>query len=287
MFMKILITGSEGFIGRSLIDSWGSKHEISVVDKSIGNDILSMTTHDLENYVSQCDMVYHLASPVGIHLIDQNSQSFLSDMMKINLRIFDAVKKFNRKIVFFSTSEVYKDCVDAKETDNLVVGTPDTPRWGYASGKLTSEFLCKATCDRCTIIRPFNICGPLDRKGVLFSIINQIKNKSDIVIHGDGKQTRSLCDIRDLLTFLDVINDLEFDGQIYNIGNNNNNISVLALAQLCKNISKSDSNIVHVNYSESFSDTHKDIRYRNPNCDKMSKLYRPKYSIEEIVESML
>ena len=40
-------------------------------------------------------------------------------------------------------------------------------------------------------------------------MINQIKNKGTIVIHGDGKQTRSLCDIRDLLAFLDVINDLE------------------------------------------------------------------------------
>jgi len=285
--MKILITGSEGFIGQSLIDNWSNRHEISVIDRFIGNDILTMSTHDLENYVSQCDIVYHLASPVGIHLIDQNSQSFLSDMMKMNLRIFDVVKKFNKKIVFFSTSEVYKDCVDAKETDNLVVGTPDTPRWGYASGKLTSEFLCKAMCDRCVIIRPFNICGPLDRKGVLFSIINQIKNKGTIVIHGDGKQTRSLCDIRDLLAFLDVINDLEFDGQIYNIGNNNNNISVLALACLCKNISKSDSNIVHVNYSESFSETHKDIQYRNPNCEKMNSLYQSRYTIEEIIKSML
>ena len=119
------------------------------------------------------------------------------------------------------------------------------------------------------------------------SIFNQIKNKGTIVIHGDGKQTRSLCDIRDLLAFLDVINDLEFDGQIYNIGNNNNNISVLALACLCKNISKSDSNIVHVNYSESFSETHKDIQYRNPNCEKMNSLYQSRYTIEEIIKSML
>ena len=198
--MKILITGGDGFIGRACIEHWSNVHNIVSLDKKTGVD-LCWDSLILEYSIIDCDIVYHLASPVGINLIDRHSDSFLNDMIKMNLKVFNLVKKYNKKIVFFSSSEVYKDCDDASEDDNLVIGCPQYSRWGYASGKLTSEFLCKSLCPQSVIIRPFNICGNGDRKGVLFSFINAIKSGKDIIIHGDGLQRRAFCDIRYLLFF--------------------------------------------------------------------------------------
>lgn len=284
--MNLVITGGDGFIGRSCIDQWSSIYNITSLDKLSGVDI-SSDSNILEYSIINCDIVYHLASPVGIDLIDRHQDSFLNDMIKMNLKIFNLVKKYNKKIVFFSTSEVYKDCNGASEDDNLTIGSPNIPRWGYASGKLTSEFLCKSLCPQSIIIRPFNICGIHDRKGVLFSFMNSIRNGYDICIHGDGNQVRSFCDIRDLVAFLDILNNHEFNGEIYNVGNSENLSSINELAKLCIDISNSSVNINHTSYSNCFSDKHRDIIYRKPNCAKMYSLYRPQYNLIDIIKSML
>jgi UDP-glucose 4-epimerase len=284
--MKILITGGDGFIGRACVESWSSIHDISSLDKKSGVDLCA-DSFALEWSISNCDVVYHLASPVGIELIDAHRDSFLNDMIKMNLKVFNLVKKHNKRVVFFSTSEVYKECAGAVETDDLTIGSSDIPRWGYASGKLTSEFLCKSLCPQCVIVRPFNISGRGDRKGVLSSFIHNIKSGKDIVVHGDGTQTRAFCDVRDLVGFLDVLNIQKFSGQIYNVGNPKNEISIFELAQLCKTLSDSAVDIHLSDYSTHFSKEHRDILKRSPDCTRMNALYSAKYSLEDTILNML
>ena len=284
--MKMLITGGDGFIGQACIQNWINIHDITSLDKKSGVDLCADSLI-LECAIADCDIVYHLASPVGIDLIDAHKDSFLNDMIKMNLKVFNLVKKHNKKIVFFSTSEVYKECENAVETDDLTVGSPDTPRWGYASGKLTSEFLCKSLCPQCVIVRPFNISGRGDRKGVLSSFIQHIKNDKDIIVHGDGTQTRAFCDVRDLVGFLNVVNTQKFNGQIYNVGNPKNISSILELANLCKKLSRSNVDIRLSDYSTHFSKEHRDILKRSPDCSKMNVLYNSKYSLEDTILHML
>jgi UDP-glucose 4-epimerase len=284
--MKILITGGDGFIGRACIEDWSNIHDITSLDKKSGVDLCS-DTYTLEWSIAECDVVYHAASPVGIDLIDAHRDSFLNDMIKMNLKVFNLVKKHNKKIVFFSTSEVYKECQEAKEEDDLTIGSPDVPRWGYASGKLTSEFLCKSLCRQSVIIRPFNISGKGDCKGVLSSFIRSIKSGQDIVVHGDGSQTRAFCDVRDLVGFLNALNTKKFEGQIYNVGNPKNKISMFKLAQLCKTLSGSNVDIVLSDYSTRFSKEHRDILKRSPDCTKMNALYSAKYSLEDTILHMI
>lgn len=284
--MKILITGGDGFIGRACIEDWSNIHDITSLDKKSGVDLCS-DTYTLEWSIAECDVVYHAASPVGIDLIDAHRDSFLNDMIKMNLKVFNLVKKHNKKIVFFSTSEVYKECQEAKEEDDLTIGSPDVPRWGYASGKLTSEFLCKSLCRQSVIIRPFNISGKGDCKGVLSSFIRSIKSGQDIVVHGDGSQTRAFCDVRDLVGFLNALNTKKFEGQIYNVGNPKNKISMFKLAQLCKTLAGSNVDIVLSDYSTRFSKEHRDILKRSPDCTKMNALYSAKYSLEDTILHMI
>lgn len=295
--MKILIIGGNGFIGRALAEYFCKTHTVTVLDKHGASDNISQykliqcdilnDSHVLNTAIKEADVVYHLASPVGIHSIDTHCNSFLHDMMRINLAVFSVVKKYNKKIIFFSTSEVYGNCKNACETDDCIIGNPNTPRWGYASGKLTSEFLCKSLCEQSTVLRPFNICGAGDDKGVLYKMLHAAFHSQDITIHGDGHQTRALCDIRDLITFVDTLNCQSFTGEIYNIGNANNVVNMNELAALCKQYTYSDSNIINVKYTDHFSLRHKDIEYRRPNCEKMNRIYRSQYTVEQIIKSIL
>ena len=284
--MKILLTGGNGFIGKSIFNELKNEYIVTSIDKCNNLD-LSKNNHLIENFVQENDLIIHLASPVGVKNIDKNSNTFLDEMLKINLNIFNLVKKYNKKIIYFSTSEVYSNNSDAKETDNLIISNPSKLRWGYASGKLTSEFLCRSLCKNNIIIRPFNITGNGDNKGVLYEFIKKINLDKKISIYGTGNQIRAFCDIRDFNAFIKLIIKEKFDGQIYNIGNNNNVISIKSLAEKCINLSNKKIKIAFKNYDEIFSNNFGDILMRVPNCKKMNNIYKSKFNLDDIINSML
>lgn len=298
--MKILITGGCGFIGKALTRQLlHEKHNVTVIDNSpniilnsdkcnyIFTDLCNKNDNIIETEIQRNDLIIHLASPVGVLKIDKNADTFLNEMVQMNINIFNLVKKYNKKIIFSSTSEVYFNSINAKETDNLVIGSPDKARWGYASGKLTSEFLCKSLCKNSIILRFFNATGVGDNKGVLYQFINSIKNNKDIQIYGNGEQVRSLCDIRDVVKFISTIITKQYKGEIYNVGNDNNVITINNLAKLCLSISKSNNSIIYNKYKEIFSNNYDDIITRIPNCDKMKKIITSQYTNKNIIKSML
>ena len=293
--MKILITGGNGFIGKALRNFLSTSHDVTVIDIELDDNYsgiqylndLSNNSNLLYQEIANCDLVIHLASPVGIFKIDKNAKTFLEEMLKINLTVFNLVKYYNKKIIYSSTSEVYKNTNNALEDDNLSIGCPDKLRWGYASGKLTSEFLCKSLCEKSIILRFFNATGVGDNKGVLFKFIESIKNNEDINVFGDGNQIRTFCDIRDAINFINrLIKENVYKGEIYNVGNCKNIISIKELAKKCIEQTKSNVKIKYKNYKDIFSDNYEDIQKRIPNCKKMNNIMTAQYSIEDIINSM-
>ena len=294
--MKILITGHNGFLGKSIVSKLYKNDEIVGIDKVIDKDLLIRSIeHDLmvdsnivEEEIKSSDVIIHLAGPVGVERIDYNYDTYLNDMLTINLNIFNLVKKYNKKIIFASTSEVYHDVKSAKESNNLVIGSPDKSRWGYASGKLTSEFLCKSICKKSLILRLFNITGVGDNKGVLYKMISAIKSNNNIQLYGTGEQVRSFCDQRDAVEFIKIAIDKDiFNGDIFNVGSAENCITMSELAILCKTISNKNVNIDRVDYDKIFSKNHDDILFRSPCCQKMNTVYKSIYTNADIIESML
>lgn len=294
--MRVLITGHNGFLGKSIVSKLYKNYEIVGIDKVIDqNTRIKSIEHDLKFYsntveeeIESSDIIIHLAGPVGVERIDYNYDTYLNDMLAINLNIFNLVKKYNKKIIFASTSEVYHDVKSAKESDNLVIGSPDKSRWGYASGKLTSEFLCKSICKNSLILRFFNITGSGDNKGVLYKMISAIKSNNDIQLYGTGEQVRSFCDQRDAVEFIKIAIDNDvFNGDIFNVGSAENCITMSDLAILCKGVSNKNVNVSRIDYDKIFSKNHDDILYRSPCCIKMNTLYKSKYSNVNIIESML
>jgi len=185
---------------------------------------------------------------------------------------------------------VYGETQHAKETDVLCIGNPDVLRWGYACGKLMSEFLLKAHSFPGTIARFFNVVGSGQTGAhgmVLPRFITRAKNGEDLLVYGDGTQTRSLCDIRDAVSMLRLLSDDQHVGETYNIGNSNNTISINDLAELVIKHTNSRSCIKHMNFNDVMSDQSQDIYMRKPCTEKMNEFYRSPYNIDDIITSLI
>ncbi|MCP6588143.1 NAD-dependent epimerase/dehydratase family protein, partial [Klebsiella pneumoniae] len=75
--------------------------------------------------------------------------------------------KYDKRIIFPSTSEVYGMCTDKnfdEDTSNLVVGPINKQRWIYSVSKQLLDRVIWAYGDksglRFTLFRPFNWMGP-------------------------------------------------------------------------------------------------------------------------------
>ncbi|HLE09644.1 MAG: hypothetical protein A2504_07025 [Bdellovibrionales bacterium RIFOXYD12_FULL_39_22] len=312
--MNILITGGFGFIGTHLVehylhqgeyvtvvdnlstsvirsDKFFCQHEdkIKFYDLDLG-DLSGDKTKLVSEIVESADLIYHLACPVGTRYIEDNPKSSIKNGLQINTNLFPIFERHQKKVVFSSSSEVYGDNDDAREEDVLQIGPPNIPRWGYACQKLMSEFLLATYTFPYTIARLFNVSGQrqTSRYGmVLPTLIEQAKSNLPLTVYDDGRQVRSFCDIRDAVAMLTILGESEeHNGEIYNIGNPNNTITIKALAELVIDDLKSISNINYIPFTDIFRKNYQDIIYRKVNTSKISKYYSCKYSISDIIKSM-
>jgi UDP-glucose 4-epimerase len=147
--------------------------------------------------------------------------------------VVSAARQHNKYVIFTSSSEVYGEG-PFREDASLSIGSPDNLRWGYASAKLTTEFLVASSGCRYKILRLFNITGPgqaSDEYGmVLPRFVAAALAGDDIVVHGSGAQVRSFCHIDDAVSMFRAIELLPQNG-IFNVGNDNT-VSILPLAEL-------------------------------------------------------
>lgn len=305
--MKVLITGGAGFIGSSLAKSlYEDGHEIFIVDNFITSkssnllDIINDITffeHDLtessehmERLISYVDVVYHFAASIGVKLVQEKPRETLHNSMNINSNLFPLFEKYNKKVIFSSTSEVYgetKSKSGSRETDHLEIHPPQKPRGSYACSKLMSEFLIKSYSFPSVIVRFFNIVGPqqvADYGHVLPMFIKCINTNEYLPVYGDGQQVRSFCDIRDAVEMLKLLMDNEHDGEIYNIGNDFNRCTMNELADTCIRLLGKNNLVRHIPFDKALGKQFEEIYIRFPNTDKIKQYYQCKYSLEDIIK---
>ena len=188
--MKILITGSKGFVGTHLTRRLKEKHEVVSYDLKEGRDIFNQKL--LDKYFKGVDVVIHLAAFVsGIESWDKPEAYLLNNGIGTLKVIKSAIADGVRKIIIFSSAAVY--------------GDPLTP---YGASKILAETIAKSYKDQIEVIivRPFNIYGNgqnLAYGYVIHNFADGIKNKGQIEIYGTGNQTR------DFIFIDDVINVVE------------------------------------------------------------------------------
>lgn len=309
---RILITGGTGFIGSNLAKRLVEDgHEITIIDNLFTSsttniqDIISNVKYfnidlsnkhnvnDLDNIfrLGEFDICYHLAASIGVKLIYKDSSSALHNSFNINMNLFPLFEKYNVKVIYSSTSEVYGESEEggSKETDILKIFAPGKPRGSYACSKLMSEFLLKSYTFPSVIVRFFNVVGKgqVSNYGhVLPKFIECAKENKPLPIFGDGQQIRSYCDIRDAIQMLILLLDNKHNGEIYNIGNDKNKFTVFELAQNVIETLHSKSDVMIIPFEDALGKQFEEIYIRFPNTNKIKQYYECKYTLTDIIESL-
>jgi UDP-glucose 4-epimerase len=306
--MRVLITGGAGFLGSHLSDAFVSRgDEVFVLDTgSIAKvrHLLSHTrfhyVHDsifnlelLDSLVAKTDLIYHLAAVVGVEHYVGDPYETLNVNVNGTQNVLKAAYKYNKRVVFSSTSEVYgrNPKVPWSEDDDRVLGATTIDRWCYSTSKAVGEHFCFAYHKLglpVTVVRYFNVYGPrLDKVDVgrLFTIfIGQLLRGADLTVVGDGSQTRCFTYVTDAIeaTVQAGLNPAA-DGQAINIGTDRET-SVLEFAELMIELfGPNTSKIKFVDQEEIYGSSYEDIPRRVPDNTKMRTLLgvTPKVGLRE------
>ncbi|HTT74602.1 MAG TPA: NAD-dependent epimerase/dehydratase family protein [Candidatus Binataceae bacterium] len=295
--MRVLITGGAGFLGSHLSDAFIARgDEVFVLDtgaiakvRHLLNEPRFHYIHDsifnlelIDGLVAKADLVYHLAAVVGVEHYVADPYETLNVNVNGTQNVLKAAYKYNKKLVFSSTSEIYgrNPKVPWKEDDDRVLGSTTIDRWCYSTSKAVGEHFCFAYHKLglpVTIVRYFNIYGPrLDRVDVgrLFTIfMGQLLRGTDLTVIGDGSQTRCFTYVTDAVraTMQAGINR-NTDGHAINIGVDVET-SVLEFAELMLELyGPSNSKIKFVSQQEVYGNSYEDIPRRVPDNSKMRHL---------------
>jgi UDP-glucose 4-epimerase len=305
---KILVTGVAGMVGSHLLDELlkGDKTVVGIDDLSFGSfenikhneKNKNFTFHqeticNLDFLKSICKGVTTIVHLAAYKKISENEKAMPA--IDINGRgtenVFEVAKINGAKVIYASTSDVYGMSSDLplKESGNLLLGASNIKRWTYAVSKLYGEHLAMAYHKDydvpVVILRYFG--GFSSRSNFTWSgghipiFIRAILNDEEVMIHGDGKQTRSMGHVDDIVTgTLLAINSEKAVGQIINIGNDEE-LSIIDSAKLIHEIldTGKDLKIKYIPMKRIFGD-YVDIQRRIPDLQRAKSIlgYTPKVS---------
>lgn len=314
--MNILVTGGAGFIGSHLAERLLEyNHTVFVIDNlSSGSlDNISglsknknfhyhidtiMNEKIMEELVSKCDQIYHLAAAVGVKLIMDRPIETLETNVKGTEIVLKIANRFKRKVLIASTSEIYGNHVEhtLSEDDNRVMGSVKKRRWAYACSKTLDEFLSLSYYIEkklpVVIARFFNTVGPRQTAAygmVLPNFVQSALLDKPITVYGDGTQTRSFTYVSDVVdAIMRLMDHPEAVGEMFNIGSEEE-ISIKDLAGRVKKLTNTNSEIIYIPYEKAYGLGFEDMKRRTPNISKINKLigYKPTLNLDGIIEKVI
>ncbi|MGF1748856.1 MULTISPECIES: bifunctional UDP-4-amino-4-deoxy-L-arabinose formyltransferase/UDP-glucuronic acid oxidase ArnA [Vibrio] len=330
---KVLILGANGFIGthltKRLLDDGG--YEVYAMDMSSNqiSDHLGhpdfhfvegdITIHNewIEYHIKKCDIVLPLVAIATPIEYTRNPLKVFELDFEENLKIVRGCVKYNKRIIFPSTSEVYGMSTDSEfneDTSPLIVGPINRQRWIYSVSKQLLDRVIWAYGKKdglnFTLFRPFNWMGPrLDSlnsarvgssRAITQLILNLVEGTPIKLIDG-GEQKRCFTDISEAIEALFRIienKDGLCDGQIINIGAPENEASIKELAETL--VEKFENHPLRGNFppfagynlveSKAFyGDGYQDVQHRKPSIANAKKLldWEPQVHMNDTIEETL
>lgn len=315
---KVLITGVAGMIGSHLAEellnegyqvvgydnlSFGKLENLATI---INHSKFNMNIGDVldQDYLEKLsqdnvDVIVHLAAYKKIGEIDNAALLFSTNGIGTR-NVLECARKHGVRVILASTSDVYgmSEDLPLKESSNLLLGHSGIKRWSYAVSKLYNEHLAMSYYKDfgvpLTIIRYFG--GFSSRSNFSWSgghiplFIKAILSNEEVIIHGDGSQTRSMGYVSDLVngTVL-CIKSNKVNGEIINIGNNEE-YSILDTAKLIHTLAQTENQLkVKFIQMKSIFGDYKDIARRVPDLNKAFNLlgFKPQTSFENAVKLVI
>ncbi len=236
----------------------------------------------------------HLAAALGVKLILEKPVECIETNVSGTQIVLEAAANNQTPVLIASTSEVYgkSNKVPFCEDDDVVLGPTRKSRWSYAASKMLDECLALSYWEEkhlpAIVVRFFNTVGPRQnaRYGMVFpTFVQQALEDAPITIHGDGKQSRCFCDVRDTVEAVTRLIDARAFGEVFNIGSTEE-VSIEELAVLVRQRVGSRSRILYTPYDQAYGRGYEDMQRRVPSVEKLYAFtgFRPKIALPEIID---
>jgi len=316
---RVLVTGGAGFIGSHLVDRLLARGDMVTVvdDLSTGKRENLPAAHERLRFIEAdladalaafgpgevFDKVYHLAAAVGVALVMDDPiraiETNVGQTAELLRFVVERSSTSGRPIptLIASSSEVYGKSAKTPfaEDDDVVYGPTAAFRWSYACSKAIDEYLALAYHRRdglpVVIARLFNTVGPrqVGRYGmVLPRFVAASLAGEDLVVFGDGRQTRCFCDVRDVVTALvSLVESDSAKGQVFNVGSDRS-ISIGELATLVIRVTESSSSKRLLPYDEAYPEGFEDLMRREPDISKLERAvgFQPRLALERTIKDI-
>lgn len=292
--MKILITGSEGVIGRALAYELTQRgHQVLGCDLfhragecgfSVKDPVPARTIHYARCDVGELrqvarifdvfgpfDMVYHAAAEFG----RWNGEDFYENLWRTNVvgtkNILRIQEKTGFNLVHFSSSEVYGDW-SRTMTEDVPDTHPITQLNDYAMTKWVNEMQVRNSAKQygtsSVIVRLFNTYGPGEfytpYRSVNCRFIYCALMGLPIIVHRGHTRTSTF--IGDAVRTLANIPENFHPGEAYNIGGDKQH-TIERLAQLVLKVTDAPRNLITLEQEEEMTTVHKVGDFRKARAD--------------------
>ncbi len=305
--LKVVITGGAGFIGGHIAEEWKNRGaEVYIVDNLRSGNLKNIENLDVKFHkisitdknsifeiLKDADYVHHLAAMISVP--ESIEKPFECVEININglLNVLEAAKEYKiKKVVHSSSAAVYGD---NPESPKLTSMAPQ-PKSPYGITKLDGEYYLNMYRENFGIgtvsLRYFNVFGPRQNPKSQYAaaipiFVSKALKNEDIIIYGDGEQTRDFVFVKDVVAanILAATNENAFG--VYNVAGGNA-ISINDLVNLVISETGSKSKIIYekerpgdIKHSlASIESTKKDLNF-NPKYDLIKGLKETiKYFVE-------
>ena len=238
---NILVTGAAGFIGSNLTDELlklGANvigidnlynGRLDNLEWALKNKNFRFYKTDIRdfNYLleisKEIDIIYHQAAftsvPQSILMPDSCNNVNINGTLNI-LNI--ARKNDIDKVIFASSSSVYGNISTLPLNEDMKL-RPISP---YGVSKLTCEAYMEVFRYiyglRTNVLRYFNVYGPRQKdspySGVIAIWLGRIIRNEDLIVFGDGKNSRDFTYVKDIIQANLLAAEKDFSGEVFNIG---------------------------------------------------------------------
>lgn len=320
---KIMVTGGAGFIGSNFIRLMLKKHpEYKIINVDAltyaGNLENLKDVSDNPNYTFikanirdrkrideifktyEIDTVINFAAESHVDRSIEEPEAFLTTNVIGTQVLLDTAKKYWKinpgdkycrkykegvKFLQVSTDEVYGEL---GKTGLFVETMPLMPNSPYSASKASADLIVRAYNETyglpINITRCSNNYGPYQFPEKLIPLmINNCLKERDLPVYGDGMQIRDWLHVYDHCQAVDIVLHKGLDGEVYNIGGNNEKANIEIVKLIIKTLGKSESLIKYVKDRPGH-----DRRYAIDNTKITTQLgWKPEYTFEEGIKETI
>jgi dTDP-glucose 4,6-dehydratase len=269
--MNVLVTGGAGFIGSNFVLQMLNKYPnyqiVNLDALTYAGNLENLREiennpqyHFIKGSISDneiVDQIFHQGIDIVVNFaaeshVDRsitNPGIFVETNVVGTQVLLEAAKKYKvTKFVQVSTDEVYGSL---GETGLFTEETPLAPNSPYSASKAGGDLLVRAYHETyglpVNITRCSNNYGPYQfpEKLIPLMIANALDDKA-LPVYGDGLNIRDWLYVEDHCSAIDLVMHHGVNGEVYNIGGNNERTNIQIVRTILKELGKTESLIQYV-----------------------------------------